>query len=522
MSKPKLKPKEVAAPSITIMDAVTDPDIFGGWFRDRKTWAAWFCFLKVMFAIQLDKTELALFQKFTGRKTPSRLGYLAATLVIGRRGGKSLILALIAAYLAAFVDWSPYLTGGERGTIMVIAADKKQARAIFRYLKQMLQIPLLAGRIERETAEAIDLNNGITVEILAANFRTVRSYTLCAALCDEESFWATDEGGANPDSEIIGAIKPAMATIPRAMLLKASSPYARRGDLYEDHRKYFGKDDATTLVWQASTRDMNPSVPQSFIDDAYETDPANAAAEFGAQFRSDIEAFVSREAVEACVMEGRFELPPVTTLQYVAFVDPSGGSSDSMTMAIAHREAENVVLDAVRESKPPFSPEAVVSDFATLLKTYRIGTVIGDRYAGMWPRERFETHGITYLPSAKPKSDLYRDALPILNGGRCELLDHPKLIAQLCSLERRVARGGRDSIDSPPGQHEDIANSVAGALTNLIAAPPMRFAPPPDWSSSASAYDKDSGTVHRNPATRSGPEYAGHDFVPHFSTKQRN
>jgi hypothetical protein len=101
-----------------------------------------------------------MFQQFTGRTAPSPSGYLAATLIIGRRGGKSLVLALIAAYLSAFYDWSPYLTGGERGTIMIVAADKKQARAIFRYLKGMLQIPLLAGRIERETAEAIDLKAG--------------------------------------------------------------------------------------------------------------------------------------------------------------------------------------------------------------------------------------------------------------------------------------------------------------------------------------------------------------------------
>jgi hypothetical protein len=108
---------------------------------------------------------------------------------------------------------------------MVLAADKKQARAIFRYLKGMLQIPLLAGRIERETAEAIDLNNNITVEILAADFKKVRSYTLCAALCDEEAFWTTDEGGANPDTEIIGAIKPAMATTVAAISrVPCSSP----------------------------------------------------------------------------------------------------------------------------------------------------------------------------------------------------------------------------------------------------------------------------------------------------------
>jgi hypothetical protein len=44
------------------------------------------------------------------------------------------------------------------------------------------------------------------------------------------------------------------------------------------------------------------------------------------------------------------------------------------------------------------------------------------------------------------------------------LLDHPRLVAQLCALERRTARGGRDSIDHPPGAHDDVANAAAGAL----------------------------------------------------------
>jgi hypothetical protein len=44
------------------------------------------------------------------------------------------------------------------------------------------------------------------------------------------------------------------------------------------------------------------------------------------------------------------------------------------------------------------------------------------------------------------------------------LLDHPRAIAQLCSLERRTARGGRDSIDHAPGAHDDLANAVAGVV----------------------------------------------------------
>jgi hypothetical protein len=59
---------------------------------------------------------------------------------------------------------------------------------------------------------------------------------------------------------------------------------------------------------------------------------------------------------------------------------------------------------------------------------------------------------------------IYGELLPILNSGRAELLDHPRLTTQLCGLERRTARGGRDSIDHAPGGHDDLANAAAGAL----------------------------------------------------------
>lgn len=114
-------------------------------------------------------------------------------------------------------------------------------------------------------------------------------------------------------------------------------------------------------------------------------------------------------------------------------------------------------------------PEGVVEEFATLLKSYGISKVIGDRYAGEWPREQFRKHSITYEPSAKPKSDLYRDLLPLINSGKADLLDNPKLTTQLLGLERRTARGGKDSIDHSPGAHDDVVNSVAGALVNATA-----------------------------------------------------
>jgi hypothetical protein len=144
--------------------------------------------------------------------------------------------------------------------------------------------------------------------------------------------------------------------------------------------------------------------------------------------------------------------------------DPSGGSSDSMTLAVSHMEGDRVVLDCVRERKPPFSPDAVAKEFSDTIKSYGIASCRGDRYGGMWPRERFTVHGVDYQIAGQTASEIYLTLLPLLNSGRCELLDLPRLTGQLCALERRTARAGRDVVDHPPSGHDDVINAAAGSI----------------------------------------------------------
>ena len=76
----------------------------------------------------------------------------------------------------------------------------------------------------------------------------------------------------------------------------------------------------------------------------------------------------------------------------------------------------------------------------SVLKSYSVGTVHGDRYGGMWPSER-ASHGVRYEACEQTKSDLYQALLPVLNAKRIDLLDIPRLFSQLCSLERRTVAG---------------------------------------------------------------------------------
>ena len=60
-----------------------------------------------------------------------------------------------------------------------------------------------------------------------------------------------------------------------------------------------------------------------------------------------------------------------------------------MTLAVAHHEDNRVVIDCLLEKKAPFRPDETVGEFTGTLKHYKCAVVVGDRYAGEWPRERF-------------------------------------------------------------------------------------------------------------------------------------
>lgn len=435
-------------------------------------WAAWRSFVRTLFARPQAPDELEIFRRCTGLADPPATPQQDAWLPVGRRGGKSRILAMIASYLATCEDWTPYLVPGEQGYIVVLADQRDHAASIMNYIKAALMgHPRLAPLITKVLVESVELLGNITIEVVTASIKAVRSRTVIAALNDEIAFWQSDEDCANPDVEILNGLRPAMATIPGRLMLSASSRYARRGELWNNYRDWYGRVEGP-LIWSADTVTMHPGISQSFLGGEFERDPVAAAAEYGLEWRSDVAAFVERDVIEAAVVPGRYELPPVARTRYVAFCDPSGGNVDSMTLAIAHldRASSRGVLDCTREVRAPFDPSSVTREFSSALKAYGVREVRGDHYGGEWPRAEFRKNEIRYVTSDETKSEIYHEWLPLVNAGRVELLDSPRLVTQACSLERRTRRGGGDSIDHPPGGHDDLINSAAGALVMATAS----------------------------------------------------
>jgi len=450
-------------PTISLRKALADKQLLGN-ALPGDTWASWRTLLIAAMGEALTDDERATFRALTGREHEPRQRVDELVAVIGRRGGKSKAVSALAAYLATLCEHP--LVRGERGVVLCIAPDQRQAKIILEYAEAALaESPILQQLIANRTADTLELTNRINIEVRAASFRRLRGPTYIAVIADEAAYWISDEWSSNPDVEIVNAVKPGLLTT-GGPLIVASSPYARKGVLWDAFRKHYGaKGDPRILVARGTSRDLNPSLPQAAIAREFEKDPIRAAAEFGANFRDDISAFIDREMVMACVDAGIHERVPMPGVTYYGFVDPSGGVHDAMTCSVSHvDDAGIVIVDAVREIAAPFDPDRATDEFAQLFKRYRINRVYGDKYAAEWTAQAFEKRGIRYWHSELPRSGLYLNLLPHLTTKTVRLLDNPRGVNQIANLERRTHRGGKDSIDHPDGAHDDIANAIAGVV----------------------------------------------------------
>lgn len=457
--------------SVDFIQFIEDPELGGKFISRQETIVSWKCLLKACLGLPPGPGDLDLYQAHTGRKEwptgPSR----EAWIIAGIRSGKSFMSALLGAYLAVFKQH--HLSVGEVGHVLIVSPTLRQSQIVRGYLSGFFsQNAYLRPFVKTGTRDTLELTNNIAITTISSDYRTLRGYTAVAVIIDEVAFLSLE--GTKPDIEVVRAARGRLLSS-EGPLISISSPYARQGILYDIWKRHFGQDGSPVFVWQAPSLVMNPTLPEDLIDEAREEDPQAASADYDAQFRSDIESFISPDAVDACVVPGRYELPPMRESAHVAFADPSGGSGqDSFTLCVCHQQREQRVVDLIREVRPPFSPEQTISELCKDLKRYHINHVTGDRFGGEFPREIFRSHGIEYRLAELPKSDIYREFLPMVNSNQVQLLDHPRMIHQLVNLERRTARGGRDSIDHMRGGHDDIINAVAGALVACRAKPIAR------------------------------------------------
>lgn len=454
-----------------ILTAIDDDNLFRSFLTDSKgsikSWNRWKVALRTLYGLPVPKHYRWLVQQCTGRdpaKLP-RKGFSTALFLTGRRSGKSRTAAIIGVYEGVLAGRQAKLSKGEHGVVPVVSPTKSQSRVVRDYMRAICQTPLIAQEVATETRDGIELKDGTRIECLAGDWRTVRNFTCLCCVLDEAAFMGySEESKVKSDTELVRALKPSLATSGGKMII-ISSPYAMKGYCYQQYQKCFGNDRARTLVWNCGSRVMNPTLPQSIVDEAMIEDRAAAEAEYLGRFRSDVQSFLPRDVVQAAVVPGRTSIRPDKRRRYFAFCDLSGGRADDAALAIGHQQGHRTIIDLVRRWRAPFSPDEIVGDMVKQLASYQCKRVTGDRYSANFAKDAFTARGVRYDWSEKVKSDCYLELLPRICSGQVELPDDEVLISQLSNLNRFTRSGGRDRIDHMPGQHDDVSNAVAGCVT---------------------------------------------------------
>jgi hypothetical protein len=455
-------------PACTIDAALADRKLLGAALGDLASWSVWRCVLSAAFANGLSEQQRQTFASVAGGRKPPDRPVRELIVIAGRRSGKSRTASAAAAFISTLVDHRAKLAAGEVGYVLLLSASRAQSAVCFRYLLAFLESsPILRPEISEITADEVRLRNGIILACHSNSFRTIRGRTLLACDADQHAFRCGKRGQNSAIGFNVGQRRAFVPPV-SCLVKDASSPYRRAGLLFSKFRDCFGKDDDRVLCVKGATTTFNPTIDLSVIAQATADDPEAAKAEWDAEFRSDLAAFLDDKTIDAAIDYGRpLELPPRKGLTYYAHTDASGGRHDAFTLAVGHKEGERCICDVIRGVHPPFDPQAVVGEYAALLRDYKIDRITGDNYSAGWVETAWSDAGIKYGRSELTASALYLEALPIFTRGLVSIPDHARLVRELRLLERRSSRIGKDVVDHGPSGSDDYSNSLAGMLYAL-------------------------------------------------------
>jgi hypothetical protein len=449
---------------MNIIQFIEDPELI----NDQSLSVAQRMSLKAVYGLPLTAEELEVFRQTTGLAEYAPHEWGEVTFCLGRRSGKSDKLASnIALYEACAREHR--LSVGEVGVVMIVSSElKRQSRIVFDYcLGKLERSKALKKFIKRVTQDEISLTNGICIQTFPCNLARIRGQSLICFIGDECAFWKSE--GKSIDKEVLDGARPGLS-FEFSKMVKISSPWMMRGEIYSDYKQYWGQANSPVLVFQGPTELYFPGYSKKKLEAAMRKDPVAYEQEYLARFRTDLSAMYDPAMIDRAVNPDRpMELPfRAIKGMRAAFVDVAGGGGkDSYAVALGRVEGEKIIVEAVRSRAPKFNPEEVTREYAELLKSYGIHEAYGDKFSGDFALNIFAKNNITYKRAEKTKSELYLEAEAAFNAGRVELPNRETMLTQLKALVRKARSGGRDSVDTDTGMPEDEANVVCGLIDLL-------------------------------------------------------
>lgn len=411
-------------------------------------------------------------------------------LIIGRRGGKSTISAILGLFCSIKEDWSKYLYKHPHATTLVLSHTKEFSQEILEILRTMAQAsPILSRLIDtkkKNTQTTFNLKipfiykneqggdyvkySRVQVKVGAASKKSTRGIAACAVLCDEIAFWGTEEKSAERDIDILRALKPAMAQFDnKAILIKLSSPGIKQGELYNEYQNRENLP-PNFVVFKAPSWVWNNILNNQFLATEYKLDPTGFGSEYRADFVDSLSDFISPEMVDLCVMKGTPLNPPEqkkTEVTYIAAID-AAFKGDRFTFTIAgvtNGRIKQYVMKAWEGNrKQPIKAHEVAQFIRTVCREYGVSRIHADQYAFQPLKEIFEQYGLLLIETPFTnnfKKQIYYHLKSVIHNQKLDLLDHVLTINEIKQLQCEQTSTGTVRIGHPVGGHDDCATVIA-------------------------------------------------------------
>lgn len=415
-------------------------------------------------------------------------------LIVGRRGGKTTISAMLAIFCSIKMNWKPYLKKTPAATVAILSHSKEFSEEVLELIKQFIEdSPVLTRLIDRSKKHTqstfnlkvpfLEVKDGkkiinysrVTIKVGAASKRTIRGKAICALLCDEIAFWNLDENAAERDEDILRAARPALMQFgDHGLLIKLSSPGIKQGVLYDEYqrRKELPENymtlKAPSWVWN------NILLAKEFQNE-YALDPNGFDCEYRANFVDSISNFILSEFVDLCTMQGVKFLPPEgkADIIYAAALDAAfKGDRFAFTLLgwDGHRVKQYVMHTWQGTRQKPVQASEVAKYVRNVMKDYKISRVFADQYAFQPLREIFGQYDITleemtFTNTVKKK--IYYNLKNHIHNRTIDLLDNPILVGEIKQLQVEQTTTGTVRIGHPPGGHDDCSDCTAIAAFAL-------------------------------------------------------
>lgn len=398
-------------------------------------------------------------------------------LRVGRRGGKSSTLCRIAVAEALHGDHK--IPPGDLGIVGIVSVSVKEARKRLRTIKAILDALGYAYKPLSE-GEGVELvQRPVAFQVFAATLGGVVGGTWICGICDEVSRWKDESTGVNPATEVLGSLRPTMATQPNARLFLSSSALGTE----DAHAVAFVEGNtAYQSVAMAETWVANPIISEPHT---HELEPNERVwkREYACIPQAGIASVFDMSCIDACISFYESKQSEISaTESEVLIIDASRGGDDwtwARMRSVWCKGKARLWVSAIGEvpKNPPNSDftEHAIKYLVNLCKTHSITQICGDQYQAPTLRLLFSQHDLSFWEhtwTSTSKRHAVDTAERLFRDIELCVPAHKVLRAQLAEYSERISKSG-DLIYGGSGPTDDFVQVL---LTGLMAYDAGRIA----------------------------------------------